>query len=75
MPLHVYTCGDCHQRSELLIHPSETSPVSCPACGSTRMQREFATFAVGNSSPSSKAAEGACPMPGGCPGGVCPMMN
>ena len=73
MPLHVYHCTACESDHELLVHASESTP-PCPACGADALARQFATFAVGSSTgPAPQMAP--CQQMGGCPGGVCPMMN
>jgi len=45
MPLYEYRCHNCHRRVTILIRES-SSPVTCPSCGSTELDRLFSSFAV-----------------------------
>jgi len=52
MPLYEFQCPDCGARYERLVRTA-TAPesIACPSCRSTRVERQFSTFAsVGNSS-------------------------
>jgi hypothetical protein len=48
---------------------SHSSNVSCPACQSSRVERQFSTFAAHGSPSPPACPSGKCPMAGGsCPG-------
>ncbi len=74
MPIYEYTCEDCHEHAELLVMGTQ-QPV-CPKCGSTRLHKEFSTFATHGASRSSTPAASRSHTHGagcGCchPGGAC----
>lgn len=64
MPLYEYLCSDCDRPQELLVR-SEADPVSCPDCGSGRMQKLLSVCAT----PAS-ATRNEPPPPGPC-GSAC----
>ncbi|MBI3878709.1 MAG: zinc ribbon domain-containing protein [Verrucomicrobia bacterium] len=45
MPIYEFHCDDCEQDSEVLVRSSDWKGTQCPACGSTRLQKKFSTFA------------------------------
>lgn len=66
MPLFEFDCLDCQQPFEKLVRSaSRISEVSCPTCGSAKVQRKLSTFAVkggtGSSSASSTSAANCAP--------------
>jgi putative FmdB family regulatory protein len=70
MALYEYKCTDCGETAELLIFSDDTP--TCPACGSTNLEKLMSTFAVSNpggggGTPSCGGGGG-----GGCSGGGCP---
>ena len=75
MPIYEYTCEECHAHAELLVM-SQQQPV-CPKCGSTRLHKEFSTFAAhGDARRSSAPAARPHAHGAGCgcchaPGGAC----
>lgn len=77
VPIYEYDCKKCERPFEtLVLSPSEV--ISCPGCGSPRVEKRFSVFGVGASS--SKASEfggGSCgmPEPGACPPTGCSMPN
>jgi putative FmdB family regulatory protein len=73
MPIYEYICGGCGRSLELLLSGPKAKPV-CPHCGSTKLAKQFSTFAAHNGS-STPCDSGKCPgaaPAGGCGGGSCP---
>ncbi len=46
MPIYEYRCNNCHRRVSILVRSSSESSVTCPHCGSTKLERRFSTFSV-----------------------------
>ena len=58
MPIYEYACSDCGKHFEALVR-SDTTP-ACPACQSTRLDKQLSVFAA-------PAAQQAAPfIPGPC---------
>ncbi len=76
MPIYEYLCEECGSLSEHLVR-SGNQKVECAECGSTKLTRQFSTFAAhGAPSTSGHPCEtGACPSAGqgACPSGSCPL--
>ncbi|HXF41566.1 MAG TPA: zinc ribbon domain-containing protein [Blastocatellia bacterium] len=51
MPIFEYICKGCDQRFEKLVQGSST-PIECPACSSTRLDKQLSVFAPGKASAS-----------------------
>ncbi|MDP6580878.1 MAG: zinc ribbon domain-containing protein [Vicinamibacterales bacterium] len=50
MPLHEYSCVDCSARTEVLVRTASARPaVRCGKCGSNRVDRKPAGFAIARS--------------------------
>ncbi len=50
MPLYEYRCNDCAAETEVLVRtPSAQPAVTCGECGSDRMDRKPAGFAIARS--------------------------
>jgi putative FmdB family regulatory protein len=50
MPLHEYRCNDCSARTEVLVRTASAQrEVQCGECGSSRMDRKPAGFAIARS--------------------------
>ena len=47
MPLFDYQCRNCGHVAELLVKSGDQKVV-CPECGSPKMERQLAAFAVGS---------------------------
>ena len=46
MPLFEFICGDCSRPFEELVRSaSAVKDVTCPACGSTQVNKKISTFA------------------------------
>ena len=45
MPLFDYTCADCGKSSELLVRAAQEK-VTCPHCGSARVEKQLSLVAV-----------------------------
>jgi putative FmdB family regulatory protein len=72
MPLREYVCQDCEAVYEVLSGvSSEVDTLSCPVCGSTRVEKAFSTFATKVVANPSAAPATSAPKRGGCCGGSC----
>ena len=48
MPLYEYRCGDCGNTFEILRRMKDADDqMECPKCGSSKVERQFSTFAAG----------------------------
>ncbi len=48
MPIYEFRCEDCGERFEKLCFGyREEQDLRCPRCGSSRVRKEFSTFACG----------------------------
>ncbi len=78
MPIYEFMCKECENTfEELRLSSSGFKNISCPACGSKKVAKEFSTFSAGvaGSSVPSGCAAGSCDMPSpmpGCSSGTCP---
>jgi len=71
MPLFAYRCVACDTRTEMLVRGDES--VTCPECGSSRMERQLSRFAPMSGASPEPACSGCalsqgcgCPAQGGC---------
>jgi putative FmdB family regulatory protein len=71
MPIYEFTCAKCGKDSEILVRSSNWQGTRCPHCKSTRLSKQFSTFA----SNSAGTGGGGAPPPQGCSGnpGSCGM--
>ena len=61
MPMFEYRCGECKSKFEKLVRGNEK--VTCPECGSARLQKLFSVFGVksgGRFTPSGGSSCGSC---------------
>jgi len=66
MPIYEYRCRDCHQLfQKLQPMASGTDGITCPSCGSTRVERQLSVFASSPSAGSSSRQGGCAPTGGG----------
>lgn len=57
MPLYGFICDDCQEDfEELVMSSSKVDDVSCPACGSLKVQRQLSLVAGLNSTSSSSGS-------------------
>ncbi len=64
MPLYEYRCQDCaHVFTRLQRVGAGSDGLSCPSCGSGRVERRLSTFASG---PSSSGSVSPAPRGGSC---------
>ena len=63
MPIYEFTCTDCTARFEQLVLRAD-EPIACPACHSTRTEKQPSACCVRTGT----AGSGAC---SGCSGGNC----
>lgn len=49
MPIYEYRCDDCHRRVSILVRSVSESPMTCPNCASTKLNRLFSSFSVSKS--------------------------
>lgn len=65
MPLYGFICDDCQEDfEELIMSSSKADEVTCPACGSLKVQRQLSLVAGLNSS-SSSTSSSTCSTGGG----------
>ena len=68
MPIYEYECQQCHQRFETLVRNANDRPDCCPACGSTHLEKQWATFGIPGGTASAAGSDGgSC----ACGGGTC----
>jgi putative FmdB family regulatory protein len=46
MPIYEFQCSACGEDFEKLVLPGRSDGVSCPACGSEAVVKQFSTFGV-----------------------------
>lgn len=68
MALFEYRCSDCGNVSEHLVYSAEDK-LSCPDCGSDKLEKLLSTFAVNAKSSPSCGPAHSCPHAGHCGGG------
>ncbi|MEZ5339231.1 MAG: zinc ribbon domain-containing protein [bacterium] len=64
MPLYEYRCKDCGAEFEALVGRTETDPVECEQCHSSKTERIASTFSCCGSSSSSDSGMVQAPL--GC---------
>ena len=70
MPIYDYTCQDCDTKFEELIrNAQDEAGVRCSSCGSTRVERQMSSFAMGKGRSASSSASSSSRS--GCSGGSC----
>jgi putative FmdB family regulatory protein len=71
MPIYEFHCEQCERDSEILVRSTDWKNSKCPHCGSSKLRKNFSTFASANAgSPASSVKKGG--MSGGhCCGGGC----
>ncbi|TFH37808.1 MAG: zinc ribbon domain-containing protein [Chrysiogenales bacterium] len=57
MPIFEYKCAECEKNFEELVR-SDSDPVTCPACGSSKVEKQFSAFSSGSGSSSSSSGTG-----------------
>ncbi|MBT3194213.1 MAG: zinc ribbon domain-containing protein [Verrucomicrobia bacterium] len=73
MPIYEYVCDVCGHAFEQLQRTLSAPTPSCPACGKTKVSKQFSTFSASVAADASPSCSlGACPSAGGCAGGGCP---
>lgn len=81
MPIYEFACGKCGDTFEVLVRSRNDPAPTCPACGSKRVTKALAAFAVGKAAAKFPPSCGACSESrscraagaGGCAGGACPI--
>lgn len=72
MPVYSYLCRNCGEKFDLLVGVvSEKTEVKCPKCGSSSIEKTFASFGINVSSKNKNI--NSCGE--SCPRGNCPMKN
>lgn len=46
MPIYEFKCDACQKENEILVRSHDWSDVSCPDCGSTRLEKKLSVFAA-----------------------------
>ncbi|MBN2183949.1 MAG: zinc ribbon domain-containing protein [Candidatus Krumholzibacteriota bacterium] len=57
MPIFEYKCCRCEENFEELVL-SGSEPVTCPACGSSEVEKQFSAFSSSSGSSSSSKGSG-----------------
>jgi len=72
MPIYEYICGDCDHAFEKLVPSSRAKP-KCEKCGSSKLTRQFSTFAAhaGSSGMGPCHAADQCPAAAASHGAAC----
>jgi len=72
MPIYEYICSDCGHAFEKLAPSSKTRP-KCDECGSSKLEKQFSTFAAraGASAPAGCASAAMCPAAAASQGSAC----
>jgi len=66
MPIYEYRCQHCHQPFQKLQPMSAGKEgVTCPSCGSRRVERQLSVFASGSQGSPATPSGGCGPSPGG----------
>jgi putative FmdB family regulatory protein len=69
MPIYEFACRQCAATFEELVNTGETGEhLSCPQCGSTKLQKRMSAFSGRVGQGKTNAAESRV---GGCPTGSC----
>jgi putative FmdB family regulatory protein len=68
MPIYEFHCAQCEKDSEILVRSAEWHGVKCPYCGSSRLAKQFSTFAAAGAGSDTNASKKSG---GGCCGGHC----
>jgi putative FmdB family regulatory protein len=70
MPIYEFHCEQCERDSEILVRSTDWKNAKCPHCGSSKLRKNFSTFASANASGAAPARK---PSGGGhhCCGGGC----
>ena len=68
MPIYEFHCEQCERDSEILVRLTDWKNSKCPHCGSSKLRKNFSTFASTNAGekPTRKKAGGHS-----CGGGMC----
>jgi len=69
MPIYEFHCEKCEQDSEVLVRSRHWKGTKCPRCGSTKLAKQFSTFApagagAGEQAPSCSGVPSSCGMCG-----------
>ncbi len=70
MRAYDFRCSQCDRVFEELVEDTD-SEVRCPACASTRVERQLSVFSIGRSSGGSCGGSSGSFSGGGCQGGMC----
>ncbi len=46
MPIYEYRCNVCHRQISILVRSFSESPITCPSCGGSELNRLFSPFSV-----------------------------
>jgi len=49
MPIYEFHCEQCERDSEILVRSTDWKSSKCPHCGSSKLHKNFSTFASANS--------------------------
>jgi putative FmdB family regulatory protein len=71
MPIYEFHCAQCEQDSEILVRSADWRGTKCPHCGSTKIAKQFSTFAAAGSAGKAPAKKGGAGGGHHCCGGGC----
>ena len=57
MPIYELHCEQCERDSEILVRSTDWKNSKCPHCGSSKLHKNFSTFASANAGASAPAAK------------------
>jgi putative FmdB family regulatory protein len=61
MPIYEYCCAECGERFEVFVRSvSKQAALTCPKCGSPKVQKAISLFGVGGAGGDSKASAVSC---------------
>jgi len=61
MPIYEYRCAECGEKFELFVRSvAQQTDLTCPKCGSQRVQKAISLFGVGGASGGSRMSAASC---------------
>ncbi len=61
MPIYEYRCEECDHRFEIIQRlGADAGGLTCPGCGTPRLEKVFSTFAASTQGSTAEPASGGC---------------